>query len=146
MMMDSQALFCEKLAVTAAAASTNQLKVGAVDFAKGSPRLSLVVVCTDDMTDASSDSTLAVTLRTDSDVAMGSPTTLATIGTFPAASKAGTRLVYDIPQGLAFEDYVDIYFTPANGNLTTGKFTAWIGLDVQGDHAFPAGYSMPTGS
>lgn len=146
MMMDSQALFCELLAITAAAASTNQLKVGTVDFAKGTPKLSIVVVCTDAMTDGGSDSTLAVTLRTDADVAMGSPTTLATIGTFPAGSAAGTRIVYDIPQGLAFEGYADLYFTPANGNLTTGKFTAWIGLDVQGDHAYPAGYTMPTGS
>lgn len=126
-LIDALDRFSNDQAVTAAAASTSQinLKVAGRDIGNGNP-LYVVIKCTVAMTDGSSDSTLAVTLRQSAAANMGSPDTLATICTFPAVSAAGVGYVYAIPPGLVTKQYLDLYYTPASGNLSTGSFTAFV--------------------
>lgn len=145
MILDKQLMFSDAQAVTAAAASTNVVDIGSAKDIGVGDALFLVVLCTVAMTDGSSDSTLAVTLRTDdalSGTALESATTLATIGTFAAVAAAGTRLIYRLPPGLAYQRYLDVYYTPANGNLTTGTFSAFLVSDVQLDSYYPSGFSV----
>jgi len=78
------------------------------------------------MTDASSDSTLAVTLETDDNTSFSSASTVATLLTIPAVTVAGTKYFVRLPIGttVPYERYIQLRYTPANGNLTTGSFTA----------------------
>jgi len=127
MYVDAALLFSDAQAVTAAAASTNYLDAGAVrDLGTGE---SLYVVCSVDvaMTDASSDSTIAVTLEGDS-TSTFTPDASDTLFTFPAVSAVGTTKIARLDPGMASLQYryLQLRYTPANGNLTTGSFTAFI--------------------
>jgi len=130
MYVDKEAQFCSAQAVTAAAASTDYIDLGAIRNLGVGENLYVVVVCTVAMTDASSDSTLAVTLETDDNTSFSSALSAQTIGTFAAVSAAGTRLVARLQVDKINERYLRVYFTPANGNLTTGSFTAFLTHDV----------------
>lgn len=130
MFLDKDLEFSTAQAVTAAAASTNYVDTAPLfsgnlgrDIGVSS-ELYIYAVCTVAMTDSGSDSTLAVTIETDDNTSFSSATTLATMFTFPAVSAAGTKLFWKVQPGLAYERYIQLRFTPANGNLTTGSFTA----------------------
>lgn len=131
MYVDSQLLFSDAQAVTAAAASTNSIDLGAVrDIGTGE---SLYVVCSVDvaMTDGSSDSTLVVSLEGDSTTTF-TPDGTDTLFTFPALSAAGTVKYARLDPGmaaLAFR-YIQLRYTPANGSLTTGSFTSFITSNI----------------
>lgn len=127
MIMDAQNLFSDAQAVTAAAASTNIIDLSAAGSYVGVGKpLYIVINCDVAMTDGSSDSTLAVTLQQDTTAAFGSATDIQTICTFPATSAIGTRYQVAIDPGIISEQFIRLYYTPANGNLTTGSFTAGI--------------------
>lgn len=126
MIQDAQLTYSQDQAVTAAAASTNVLDHGAIRNLGVGRRMFIVIVCTLAMTDSGSDSTLAVTIETDDAAAFGSATTTRTLGTFAAASPAGTRIVAALAAGDINEQFSRLKYTPANGNLTTGSFTAFI--------------------
>lgn len=131
MYVDSQLLFSDAQAVTAAAASTNSIDLGAVRDIGTGEELYLVVVCDIAMTDSGSDSTLAVTLEGDSSTTF-SPDASDALFTFAAASAAGTRKVLKLSPEMASLQYryIQLRYTPANGNLTTGSFTAFITKDI----------------
>lgn len=132
MIVDNNALLSNSQAVTAAAGSTNIYdtgKVGGVDLGSGQD-LYVVMNCTVAMTDGSSDSTLAVALQTDEDVAFGSATTVRTLFTFPAVSVVGARYIAKLVPGDIAERYLRLYYTPASGNLSTGSFDAFIVTNV----------------
>lgn len=130
MIIDAHNLFSEAQAVTAAAASTNYIDLGiARDIGVGED-LYVVVVCTVAMTDSGSDSTLAVALETDDNSSFSSATASQSIGTFAATSAAGTRLVAKLQPDKVDERYIRLYYTPANGNLSTGSFTAFLCKDI----------------
>lgn len=131
MYVDSQLLFSDAQAVTAAAASTNSIDLGAVRDIGTGEELYLVVVCDIAMTDASSDSTLAVSLEGDSSTTF-SPDASDALFTFAATSAAGTRKVMKLSPEMASLQYryIQLRYTPANGNLTTGSFTAFITKDI----------------
>lgn len=132
MFMDADLLFSDAQAVTAAAASDNYIDLGPLYSGNTtrdigvSDELYVVVSCDVAMTDGSSNSTLAVTWGTDDNTSFSSETTLFTIGTFPAVSAAGAKLIAKLPPGLSYERYNRLTYTPANGDLTTGSFTAAI--------------------
>lgn len=135
MYVDAQLTFSDAQAVTATAASTNYVDTGPLfsgnlgrNLGVGD-RLYIVVSCDVAMTDSSSDSTIAVTLQTDDNTSFSSATTLLTIGTFAALSAVGTALVAPLPIG-AYERYIRLYYTAANGDLTTGSYTASIVKDI----------------
>lgn len=130
MILDKQLEFCSAQAVTAAASSTNTIDFGTVrDMGVGTP-LYVVCVCTVAMTDAGSDSTLAVALETDSTTTI-TPDATRTLFTFSALSAAGTVKIAALgPDDLNLQ-YAALKFTPANGNLSTGTFSAYLTTSIQ---------------
>ena len=85
------------------------------------------------MTDAGSDSSVTVTMQTDTDVAFGSPATLGTLCAIPALSQAGAKFFAQMPVGSSatpYERYIRLLYTPVGGNLSTGSFTAAMLQDV----------------
>lgn len=130
MYVDSQLLFSDAQAVTAAAGSTNTIDFGAVrDMGVGEP-LYVVVLCDAAMTDSGSDSTLVVALEGDSTTSF-TPDYTRNLFTFSALSAAGTVKIAALgPDDLNLQ-YARLKYTPANGDLTSGSFTAFIAKDIQ---------------
>ena len=127
MYVDRQLRFSNAQAVTASAASTDLIDMGAVDsdWGPGTP-LWLVVQCVTAMTDGGSDSTVTVTLESDDSASFGSATTLQTLPVFAALSAAGTVRMTQIAPMTTNERFIRLQYTVANGNLTTGSFTGYI--------------------
>jgi hypothetical protein len=138
MIVDAQLQFSDAQAITAAADSTNYIDLSvARDVAVGRP---LYVYVTVDvaMTDSGSDSTIAVLLEFDSTTTF-TPDASQALFTIPATSAAGSRFCAAISPSLVANtkyQYMQLSYTPANGNLTTGSFTANIVLDPQEWHAY----------
>jgi hypothetical protein len=133
MYVDGELRFSNEQAVTASAGSTNliDLKVAGMNPGVGEPGLWAVFVVTEAFTDSGSDSTVAVTLETDNDVAFGSPTTaVQTVGTFAALSAIGSVLIVRLQPFSTLERYMRAYYTLANGNLSTGKITSFLTPNV----------------
>ena len=136
MRVDSQLLFSDAQAVTATAVSTNVIDFNQIrDIGIGEP-LFLVVSVAVAMTDASSDSTVAVSIETDDNVDFNSATVVRTIGTFAAVSAAGTQLIIPIARGDFNERYGRLRYTVAGGSLTTGSFDAFICRDPDQDRKY----------
>lgn len=91
-------------------------------------------------TDTDSNSTVAIALITDDNSGLASPATVQQLGTLPALSPAGTQLYFRVhPENLvAFQRYLGLSYTVANGNLTTGKITAGIVRNIQKANNYPA--------
>jgi hypothetical protein len=157
MILDNQLVLAWKQAVTASAASAATSNtdgtynaMGIIDLSKarnigvGTDKLYLVVDCTTAMTDAGSDSTITPSLRTSATQAAnaltGTINTLMTGAAFAALSAAGTRQIYVLPPA-AYLQYIDVYFTAANGSLTTGSFSAYITTDVDQQSYYAEGFN-----
>lgn len=141
MFVDNALLFSDAQAVTAAAASTNYLDLGAVrNVGVGEP-LYVVVTCDVAMTDGSSDSTLDVILYGDS-TSTFTPDASVTLMTFAALSAIGTTKIARIPPGLVNYRYLELYYSPNNGNLSTGSFTAFITHDIDAYTSYAKGYTI----
>ena len=126
MIMDAHNLYSDAQAVTAAAASTNLIDHGAARDIGTGEDLYVVLVVDVALTDSGSDSTVAVTLQTDDNASFSSATTGQTLFTVAATAAAGTRYYAKVAPGALNERYSRLYYTPANGNLTTGSFTAGV--------------------
>ena len=140
MILDSQLLFSDAQALTATAASTNSVDFGStLDLGLGQE---IWVALNVDVafTDVGSDSTITVTIENDGDSAFGSPTTVQTLGTFPALSAVGAAIFARIQPGAIVERYARLKYTTANGNLTTGSVTAAIVTGIQKQVIYPKGY------
>ena len=156
MILDTKLIFSWDQVVTASHASaadttTTPPAAGIVDLGlaarnigAGVDKLYLVVQCTAAMTDGGSDSTVTPSLRTSatetSSALTGSPATIITGTAFAALSPAGTRQVYVLPPSDSYLQYLDVYFTVANGSLTTGKFSAFITTNVDMQHSYASGF------
>jgi hypothetical protein len=130
MILDKQLEFSNAQAVTATAASTNYIDFSAVRDMGVGQDLYVVVVCTTAMTDGSSDSTLAVALEGDSTTTF-TPDYTRTLFTFAALSPVGTVKYAKLGPGDLNLRYAQLSYTPANGNLTTGSFSAYLVQDIQ---------------
>lgn len=111
------------------------------DMGVGSP-LFIVVLVDTAMTDGASNSAMGVVLQADNDVAFGSVDTTQDLGTFAALAVAGARLTPVIQPGVMNSRYGRLFYTSTNGALTTGKFTAFITLDISAWTAYPVGYDI----
>lgn len=138
MYVDAQLTFSDAQAITATAASTNNIDTGPLfsgntgrNLGVGEP-LWVIINCDVAMTDSGSDSTLTVTLETDDNAAFSSAVTVATLGIIPALTAAGALFVYRLPIAttVPYERYLQLRYTTTNGNLTTGSFTASITKDA----------------
>lgn len=150
MRIDKFNQFSDAQAVTATAISENVIDAQHVsntlkDLGAGE-ELYLVVVCTTAMTDAGSDSTVTVTLESDSAADLATSATVhVTLPVFAALSAAGTQRVVAIPQSLLYERYLGVRYTVANGNLTTGSFTAFLTEEVPSWKAYATSHNTKTG-
>lgn len=143
MILDAHARFSNAQAITASAASTNLMDLNATERRPGTGKpIYFVVVCTVAMTDSGSDSTVTVTLQSDSTSAFGSAATVLTLPVFAATSAAGTRRVIQLPADTAHEQYIRAYYTVANGNLTTGSFTAFLATNIEAIQEYADGFTI----
>ncbi len=129
MYVDALLLFSDAQAVTATAASTSSIDLSAVRDAGTGEDLYVVVTCDVAMTDGSSDSTLAVAIEGDSTTTF-TPDYTRTLFTFSALSAAGTVKIAKLSPGDVNLRYLQLKYTPASGDLTTGSFTAFITSQV----------------
>jgi hypothetical protein len=143
MKVDAHNLFSDAQAVTAAAASTNLIDLGVSlrNMGVGTP---IYIVSQVDVafTDSGSDSTLAVTLEQDTAAAFSSTTSIQTVGTFAALAAIGARLVAAISIDVITEQFVRLYYTPANGNLSTGSVTSFLTDHVQAYTSYADGVTI----
>lgn len=85
-------------------------------------------------TDTSSDATLTITLESDDNVSLSTPTVHFSTGALAFASfaTAGTRLVtIRLPHG-QYQRYIGLRYTVAAGPLTAGAFDAFLTTDGSG--------------
>ena len=136
MLFDKTTLLSDQQAITATAASTNVIDLGATpssiarDIGKGKP-IPLLIQVTEQFTAAGA-GTLTVALQVDSDEAFGSAKT---VWTSPAIAKAtlapGYVIVPEyIPRGTD-ERYMRLNYTVATGPMTAGKVVAGVTMGNQ---------------
>lgn len=149
MIHDAQALFSDAQALTATAVSTNVIDLGiARDIGTGEP-LWLVVTTDVAFTDAGSDSTVAVTLQ--GGATAGATTASLVCFTIPAVCAVGRLFAYRLnPANLTATDVLDttnplayrfiqLTYTVAGGNLSTGTVTAFLCKDISMAHSYATG-------
>lgn len=132
MILDKQHAFSEAQAITAAAASTNSIDLGAVrDIGTGEP-LYVAVVVTTAFTDTGSNSSLTVSLEGDSTTTF-TPDGTQDLFSIPAVSAAGTVRYARLDPGAAPLQYryIQLKYTPVNGDLSTGAVSAYLVKDIQ---------------
>lgn len=137
MYVDSQLLFSDAQAITSAVASTNYIDLSEVrDIGTGED---LYVVCLVDtaFTDTGSNSTLTVALEGDSSTTF-TPDATQTLFTFDAVSAAGTVKYAKLDPGSAPLQlrYIQLKFTPVDGDLSAGAVTAFITKDISKYRAY----------
>ncbi|MAO03575.1 MAG: hypothetical protein CL804_03470 [Citromicrobium sp.] len=134
MIFDKETMFCEGQAVTADAASTNYIDLGATgtpfgsdtaltrDIGKGSS-IPLSINVVEAFNNATS---VKVALQVDDNTSFSSASTVAE-RTYALAELAGGQLQFPdyIPEG-ANERYLRLYFDVTGTAPTTGKFTAGV--------------------
>lgn len=141
MFIDALTLFSDAQAVTAAAASTSYIDLGvARGLADGTP---LYVAISVDVafTDAASNSTLTVDLQFDSTTTF-TPDASQTLCSIPALSAIGYRRVIPIAPLVTDYRYVQLYYTPVNGDLSTGSVTASVVLHAELNKYYASGYTL----
>lgn len=144
MILDGQLELSSEQTVTAAAASENIIDLGiARDIGIGES-LWIRIGVTETMDDSGDDSTLAVILQTDDNVAFGSAVTVAALVTIPAVTAAGTEYFFRLPAAVLneYERYIRGFYTPANGNLSAGKFDMNIIKDIQHYTDYTSGFTI----
>lgn len=144
MILDSQLLFSEEQAITAAADSTNVVDLGIARNIGVGEELYIFILVTTAFTDSGSDSTLNVDLVTDDNAALSSDSVVMDLVTIPALAAAGTYYTFRVPPAIlnAYERYIGLAYTPANGNLSTGSITAGIVKEVQNAAIYASGFSI----
>lgn len=130
MILDAHNLFSDAQAITANAASTNYIDLGAVRGPGVGENLYIRLSVDTAFTDSSSNSTGVVTLETDDNSSFSSATTSQTLFTIATNAAAGTVYRARLAPGAANERYLRLYFTMAGGDFSAGAVTAAI---VHGD-------------
>ena len=142
MYVDAQLRFSNAQAVTAAAISDNIVDLGAVRDVGVGEDLYVVVTVGVAFTDGSSDSTLTVDLYGDSTSTI-TPDAQQRLFIIPALAAIGDTFIAPIAPGYAGNQrYLALYYTPNNGNLTTGTVTAFITKDVSAYRAYAKNYTI----
>lgn len=128
MIIDAETKFSEGQAVTATAASTNILDLGAAGAGTGEP-ITLLVQVSEAFNNLT---TLTVTIETDDNTSFSSPKVAASS---PDVALADLVKGYKFPSLPAFpeglERYVRMKYTVAGTAPTTGKVDAFVAVDRQ---------------
>ncbi len=139
MYIDRQNLFGQDQAVTASAASTDYIDLGAARDIGNGERPEILVLCTQDATAAGA-ATVTVALQSDDNPSFSSPVNLVLSDAVPKASLvAGTEVLrVAVPYGT--ERYLRLFYTVNTGPLTAGKFTSGLIPQRQANVAYASGY------
>lgn len=144
MIIDTNLRFSNAQAITAAAQSTNVLDLhkSLRDAGTGKP-LFLVTVVTTAFTDAGSNSTLTVALEGDATAAMV-PAKSRDLFIIPALAAVGDTFISPLHPRGAVEAYqfLDLKYTPNNGDLTTGAVSSFLVEDVAAWAAYAKNYTI----
>ncbi len=135
MIIDKQNSLSEEQAVTASAASTNYIDLGAARDL-GLSKMDLAITVTEAVTAAGA-ATVTFQLQCDDNSSFSSAKTVIQTDAIPKATMvAGYQFFLNIPVGLD-ERYVRLYYSVATGPLTAGKFSAAIVHGIQKNKAYP---------
>ena len=136
MFIDKQNTLGTAQAVTASAASTDYIDLGAArDIGMGDP-LHMVITVGDAVT-ATGAATVTIGLQCDDNTSFSTPKTVIQTDAIPKATLvAGHQIFLPIPVGLD-ERYVRVYYTVATGPLTAGTFSAAITNGIQKSKSYP---------
>ncbi len=133
MIIDKELMMSNAQAVTATAASSDVVDLGArLGLENGGLSDDLwLQIRVDTAVEASGSATVAFALQTADDAAFGSATTLwSSAATGKATLVAGYSVArFKLPIGM--KRYARVYYTVASGPLTAGKFDAFINSGVQ---------------
>jgi hypothetical protein len=136
MFIDKQNTFSSEQAVTAAAASTDHIDLGAARDIGVGKQLYVAVTCTESVTSGGS-STVNFKLQSDSSPAFGSAVDIAQSGAIAKASLvAGYQFFIPIPP-MTPKRYLRMYYDVATADLTAGKFSAQVVEGIQKSVAYP---------
>jgi hypothetical protein len=128
MILDTQALFSDKQAITATAASTNVIDLGPNPLDAGwGNKIPLLVQVNEDFDNATS---LALALQVSDDPAFGTSTTVFTETVPLAGLTAGARISQKVIPYNTTRRYLRLYYTVTGTAPTKGKITAGITLGV----------------
>lgn len=142
MIADGLLLFSNTQALTAAAASTSYVDLGAVRNIGVGEELYVVLVVDVALTDAGSNSTVTVDLQGDSTTTF-TPDGTQTLFTIAATAAIGTKYIAKISPGAAANyRYIQLYYTMNNGDLSTGSVTAFITHDPDQYTSYAKGYTV----
>lgn len=149
MYVDKQLEFSDAQVVTATAISSNVTDIISNNSGKNPTRDIGVgqdvylVVLTQTAATAAGAATLTVTLESDDNVGLASPTVHFTTGALALAafSPAGTVIAaVKLPQNQNYERYLGVRYTVATGPLTAGAFDAFLTTDVSAWRAYARNY------
>ena len=133
MYVDANLRFSNAQAITAAARSTNQYNQGMAnrDLGTGKP-LFLVTVVTTAFADSGSNSTLTVSLGGDTTSTI-TPDKERSLFVIPALAAVGDTFIAPLhPKGDVEQyQYLDVGYSPNNGDLSAGAVTTFLTEDVQ---------------
>lgn len=145
MLYDKQNEFSNAQAITATAASTNYIDAATTRNLGVGEQLFVCMLITTAFTDSSSDSTVTPSLEVDDNTSFSSPATIATYPVFAALTAINMLRFFHLdpitPTG-SYERYMQLRYTVANGNLTTGSITAFIVKDIAAFRAYAVGYTV----
>lgn len=142
MIIDAQNLFSDAQAITAAAASTNIIDLGAARNIGVGQNLYVGVTIDTAFTDTGSNSTLTVALEGDSTTSF-TPDGTQQLFIIPALAAAGAKYFARVSPDFASNyRYIRLYFTPNNGDLSAGALTAFLVMNPDGQATYPKGYTI----
>ena len=141
MISDALLQFSNSQGITGAAASDSYVDLGAARDIGTGEDLFVVSVVTVAFTDASSDSTLSVDLYADSSTSF-TPDGSQRLFTIPALAAIGATFYAKISPGQTDYRYLELYYTPNNGNLSTGSLTSFVTKDISKFKAYAKGYTI----
>ena len=139
MYMDRQNMFGQDQAVTASAASTDYIDLGAARDIGNGERLEILVLCTQDATAAGA-ATVTVALQSDDNSSFSSPVNLVLSDAIPKASLVTGTQVLRVAVPYGTERYLRLFYTVGTGPLTAGKFTSGLIPQRQANVAYASGY------
>lgn len=136
MLIDKENLFSNAQALTATAASTNLIDLGAAnrDIGKANIRFRAQV---DTTFLSGGSSTLTLALQTDSTSSFGSATALYTSPAIAKASLVAGYVAVDIAVPRGVKRYLRVNYTVGTADFTAGALTAFLAEQTEGRQDYP---------
>ncbi len=142
MLIDRQNQFSDGQSVTATAASTDLIDLGAVRNIGVGEDLHIVFLVTTTFVGAAG--TITPSLQTDDNASFSSAATVRTYDTIPTLTAAGTYRFYKLEPFTAagvYERYIRVMYTVA-GTLSTSGISGFLTHDIQAFRAYAVGYTV----